>query len=48
MTVDEAVMQMELKTKSFLLFNNAGSSELNVTYVRDQGLYSLIEPQIKE
>jgi len=48
MTVDEAVMQMELMSKTFLLFNNADSSQLNVIYVRDDGHYGLIEPQMQE
>ncbi|GBE15124.1 MAG TPA: ribosome-associated translation inhibitor RaiA [Proteobacteria bacterium] len=47
-TVDEAVMQMELMNKSFLLFNNANSSELNVIYVRDDGHYGLIEPRMQD
>ncbi len=47
MTVDEAIMQMELMNKNFLLFNNARSYQLNVIYVRDDGLYGLIEPQVQ-
>jgi len=48
MTVDEAVMQMELMNKTFLLFNNANSSQLNVIYIRDDGHYGLLEPQMQE
>ncbi len=48
MTVGEAVMQMELMNKTFLLFNNANSSQLNVIYVRDDGNYGLLEPQMQE
>ncbi|UCF31655.1 MAG: ribosome-associated translation inhibitor RaiA [bacterium] len=48
MTVDEAVMQMELMNKNFLLFNNAQSNNLNVIYVRDDGHYGLIEPHMTE
>lgn len=48
MTVDEAVMQMELMSKTFLLFNNADSNQLNVIYIRDDGHYGLIEPQMQE
>ena len=48
MTVDEAIMQMELMNKNFLLFNNAGTNQLNVIYVRDDGQFGLIQPQIQE
>jgi len=47
-SVDEAIMQMELMNKSFLLFNNAGSHQLNVIYIRDDGHFGLIEPHIQE
>lgn len=47
MTVDEAIMQMELVGKSFLLFNNSQTNDLNVIYVRDDGRFGLIQPQIK-
>jgi len=45
MNVDEAVMQMELLNKSFLLFNNAETNSLNVIYIRDDGHFGLIQPQ---
>ncbi len=47
-TVDEAIMQMELMNKNFLLFNNSLSNQLNVIYIRDDGQFGLIEPQIQE
>lgn len=47
-TVDEAIMQMELINKNFLLFNNSQTHQLNVIYVRDDGHFGLIEPQIQE
>ena len=46
MNVDEAVMQMELLNKSFLLFNNADTNSLNVIYIRDDGHFGLIQPQV--
>lgn len=46
MTVDEALMQMELLNKDFLLFNNAETNSLNVIYVRDDGHFGLIQPQM--
>ena len=46
--VDEAIMQMELMGKSFLLFNNSQTQQLNVLYVRDDGHFGLIEPHVQE
>ncbi|GAB4302295.1 MAG: ribosome-associated translation inhibitor RaiA [Desulfuromonadia bacterium] len=44
MSVDEAVMQMDLAHKDFLVFTNSTTSELNVIYRRKDGNYGLIEP----
>jgi putative sigma-54 modulation protein len=46
MTVDEAIMQMELLNKTFLLFNNSADNNLNVIYIRDDGHFGLIQPEI--
>jgi len=46
-SVDEAIMQMELMGKNFLLFNNSQTQSLNVIYIRDDGHFGLIEPQIQ-
>ena len=43
MTVDEAVMQMDLMNNDFLVFTNAASREMNVVYRRKDGHYGLIE-----
>lgn len=43
MTVEEAVMQMDLLHNDFLVFLNAGSGEMNVLYRRKEGSYGLIE-----
>lgn len=43
LTVDEAVMQMDLMNNDFLVFNNAESHEMNVVYRRKDGHYGLIE-----
>jgi ribosome hibernation promoting factor len=43
MSVDEALMQMNLLGQSFLVFRNAQSSHVNVVYKRDDGNYGLIE-----
>ena len=45
MSVDEAVMQMDLLHKDFLVFTDATSNELNVLYRRKDGNFGLIEPQ---
>ncbi|HEY3308474.1 MAG TPA: ribosome-associated translation inhibitor RaiA [Desulfuromonadaceae bacterium] len=45
MSVDEAVMQMDLLHKDFIVFTDSVSSEINVLYRRKDGNYGLIEPQ---
>lgn len=45
MSVEEAVMQMDLLHKEFLVFTDAGSEELNVVYRREDGNYGLIAPE---
>jgi len=44
MTVEEAVMQLELLEDKFLVFSNADTSQVNVLYSRDDATYGLIEP----
>jgi ribosome hibernation promoting factor len=46
MSVEEAVMQMDLLHKDFLVFTDDGSAEINVVYRRKDGNYGLIVPQI--
>ena len=45
MTVEEALMQMDLLGHSFFVFTNAESGETNVVYRRRDGRYGLIEPE---
>ncbi len=45
MSVEEAVMQMDLLHKEFLVFTDAASEEINVVYRRRDGNYGLIVPQ---
>jgi len=45
MAVEEAVMQMNLLHKDFLVFTDAVSSEIKVLYRRKDGNFGLIEPQ---
>ena len=44
MSVEEAVMQMDLLHKDFLVFTDAGTENINVVYRRKDGNYGLIEP----
>ncbi len=47
MSVEEAVMQMDLLQKEFLAFTDENSGEMNVVYRRKDGNYGLIVPQGK-
>jgi len=47
MAVEEAVMQMDLLHKEFLVFTDSASEEINVVYRRKDGNYGLIVPQSK-
>ena len=44
LTVNEAVMQMNLLHNTFLVFRNIQTRQVNVVYRRDDGNYGLIEP----
>lgn len=44
MYVDEAVLQMDMSTKQFLVFLNAKTDKVNVLYRRKKGDYGLIQP----
>ena len=44
MTIEEAVLQMELVGHDFFVFTNVDSTETNVVYRRRDGHYGLIEP----
>lgn len=44
MFVDEAVLQLEMSHRQFLVFLNARSSRMNVLYRRKTGEFGLIEP----
>jgi putative sigma-54 modulation protein len=43
LSVDEAIMQMNLLGMTFLVFRNAQSGHVNVVYKREDGHYGLIE-----
>lgn len=44
MTVEEAILQMNLLSHTFFLFRNAETGNLNVVYKRKENDYGLIEP----
>lgn len=44
MSVEEAVMQMDLLHKDFLVFTDSVTEDINVIYRRKDGNYGLIEP----
>ena len=46
MSVEEAVMQMELIGHDFFVFRNSSSEEVNVVYRRADGNFGLIEPEV--
>ncbi len=45
MTVDEAILQMDLLGHNFFVFENSESSGFNIVYRRNDGRYGLIEPE---
>lgn len=46
MTVEEAILQMNLLGHNFFVFANAETEQINVVYRRRDGNYGLIEPGI--
>jgi len=46
MSVEEAILQMELLRHSFFVFMNADTEEVSVVYKRKDGNYGLIEPEL--
>ena len=45
MTVEEAMLQLELLGHSFYMFTNGESGQINVIYKRKDGNFGLIEPE---
>lgn len=43
MSVEDAIMRMNLRHEQFLVFNNAVTHEINVVYRRDDETYGLVE-----
>jgi ribosomal subunit interface protein len=48
MAVSDAVMQMDISDRPFLLFRNASHGEINVVYRRDDGNIGWIDPAAKK
>jgi len=46
MSVEEAIMQMNLIGHDFFVFSNADTEQVNVIYRRKDGNYGLIEPDV--
>ncbi len=46
MTIDDAILQMNMLGHSFFLFRDIGSGELNVVYRRHDDAYGLLIPEI--
>ena len=44
MNVEEAILQMNLLSHEFFMFQNAETGDINVVYKRDNGGYALLEP----
>ncbi len=47
-TVDEAILQMNMVGHKFYMFTNVDTNETNVVYVRDDGAYGLLEPSFDD
>ena len=48
MSVDEAILQMNLLEHEFFMFRQAETNDICVVYKRKNGDYGLIEPEIEE
>ena len=47
-TVEEAILQMNMVGHKFYMFTNADTSEVNVVYLRDDGKYGLLQPRFSD
>ncbi len=44
MTIEEAILQMELTDRTFFVFVNGSTFEVNIIYKRNDGKYGIMEP----
>ena len=47
-SVEEAILQMEMIGHRFYMFTNADTGEINVVYTRNDGAYGLLEPALDD
>lgn len=47
-SVDEAILQMNMVGHQFYMFTNAETGAVNVVYAREDGAYGLLQPAIEE
>ena len=47
-TVDEAILQMNMVGHSFYMFTNVDTNGVNVVYSRENGAYGLLEPSFDD
>ena len=47
MDVEEAILQMNLLSHEFFMFTNAATGQINVVYLRDDGKYAVLEPDME-
>lgn len=45
MSVDDAILQMNLLGHNFFMFMNSETNRINVVYIRDEGNYSVLVPE---
>lgn len=45
LTIDEAILQMNMIGHKFFMFTNVDTGDINVVYARDNGAYGLLEPE---
>ena len=45
LSIEEAILQMNMIGHEFFMFRNAKSGEINVVYKRKNGTYGLLEPE---
>ena len=45
LSVEEAILQMNMIGHEFFMFRNANTNEINVVYKRKNGTYGLLEPE---
>ncbi len=48
MSPDEAILRMNMVSHKFFMFLNSDTDKISVVYVRDNGDYGLLEPEISE